>query len=152
MKQTTEGLTLIEVIVASAMLVIVLGLTASILSALSTTRGSAQNAQAVNNVQQAAELLRGRWADPALYRGVCLNPQGTLAAAQVSWPAGVNIVEVRNVDILGNPGTAENGVRVNCNANEAALLTTPAAPVRQVTLRGQDGGQQRTLVITVMRP
>lgn len=155
MRHAQTGLSLVEVVVGAAMLLTVLAVTAGLLSALSTTRTTVGTADAVSGAQQGAELVRGAWGtDPALYRGTCFNRAETLAAERVGWPPGVQVVEVRNLDVNGNStGTVElNRVEALCTQSSASLEALAAPPLRQVTVVGQGVGDGRILTVRVARP
>lgn len=151
MRQGTAGLSIVEVLVAAAMLIVVLAITTSIITALTNTRRTQDTSTAVNNAQMGAELIRSLWSDPALYRGVCLNRLETPNA--VIWPQGISIAAVRNLDILGNDlGAEPRAVVPNCTTASTGLLATVAPPHRRITIVSTVGAEPRTLVIQVARP
>lgn len=145
------GLTIVEVMVAAAILIIVLGLSAAIISALGNTRTTQQTSTGVNLAQQGAEFVRGKWQDPTMYAARCFNPSGTTLANAEGLPSGVRISGLADLDIFGTVNPNQTSFALVCPATLNATNSNNP-PLRRVTITSTSGAEPRTIVVEVGRP
>lgn len=133
LRHRSAGLTLVEILVALAVLTIVLGVAAaSIGSSLQASRQSRINAFASEYVQSVVERYRTHWSVPAHYTAGSTPPDLSVLASKLhsaNLTATINAAQVINPD-----GTAFTG--------------TGQPPLRRVVVEVRQGSSIRARVVT----
>ncbi len=132
-KRESRGFTLVEVLVALAVLTIVLGVVAaSIGSSLQISRQSRINAFASEYVQSVVERYRAHWSVPANYAAGSTPPDLSALASKLQsagLTATINATQVINPD-----GTTFTG--------------TGQPPLRRIVLEVRQGSNVRARLVT----
>lgn len=132
-KHKSAGFTLVEVLVALAVLTIVMGVAAaSIGSSLQISRQSRINAFASEYVQSVAERYRTHWSVPANYTAGSTPPNLAALASKIQ---SVNLTATINAAQVINPdGTAFTG--------------TGQPPLRRIVVEVRQGSNVRARLVT----
>lgn len=132
-KPKSSGFTLVEVLVALAVLTIVLGVVAaSIGSSLQISRQSRINAFVSEYVQSVAERYRSHWSVPANYTAGSTPPDLAALASKIQ---SVNLTATINAAQVINPdGTAFTG--------------TGQPPLRRIVVEVRQGSNVRARLVT----
>lgn len=132
-RHKSSGFTLVEVLVALAVLTIVLGVVvASIGSSLQISRQSRINAFASEYVQSVAERYRSHWSVPANYTAGSTPPDLAALASKIQ---SVNLTATINAAQVINPdGTAFTG--------------TGQPPLRRIVVEVRQGSNVRARLVT----
>lgn len=143
-KHKRAGFTLVEVLVALAVLTIVLGVVAaSIGSSLQISRQSRINAFASEYVQSVAERYRTHWSVPAYYTAGSTPPDLSALASKLQsagLTATINAAQVINPDGTPFTGTSQPPLRrivveVRQGSNLRARLVTDIGNPQSTGLR-----------------
>lgn len=119
MDRATQGFTIIEVLVATALFaIVVLVVLVPITGLFGLTKKSTTQVSATNLAQKWLEEVKGQWQNPSSYNAACIA---------VAPPAEVTI-QVQNKDVQGNNTGAAYPVLV-CGSGTATV-----APLRLVTV------------------
>lgn len=148
MRRSTEGFTLLEVLVAILLFsIIILVVTASLTGFFGLSTRTTQQVDTTTRAQALMEEIRGQWQTQTVY---------DLACVQLTQPANTSVV-VRDENADGSAVNAFTYAPVfstNC-ASATAPANMTVSTLRQVSVTATSttsGGSSSTLVLEIPRP
>ncbi|ULH16792.1 type II secretion system GspH family protein [Deinococcus sp. KNUC1210] len=142
----TQGFTLLEVLVSLALLgIVIVAILAPLTGLFGMSQRSTRQVAATTQAQQAIELIRGQWLDPARYASNCVV--GPL-------PAGVQVLSVQDEDVRGSVQMASVAFSVGTESScpSGSSPAVPGPPLRKVSVSAVLSGSTSVLQTEVARP
>lgn len=158
--QRLSGFTLIEVLVAIALLsILIVVLSATLAGSLNLNRQSQQQLGTTSGVQQVMESIRNAWTTQANYNNACVP--------NISLPSGYRVTFVNlstraqpitQANEVANPASSApvNAMNVStstCTASSNATLTGGSFPLmRRIIITSGSSSQDTSLSFDFLRP
>lgn len=141
-KTATAGFTIIEVLIALALLVTVLAISSTpIINAFSMSARSKRTVSGTSSAQQVLEVIRGQWQTQATYDNTCVSSYTLPTGASVT----VGAFDTR-YNALTTPTFA-------ASATATCSGTNSNAPIKRVTVTvTSNGTTQATSTLELARP